>query len=605
MKFAFFCKRGLIPILTCISMSLSGQIYPQIINISGRNTTSLDGLWRTIVDPYENGYYDYRRKPLANGFGSDKDPVDKSVLQEYDFATDKTLFVPGDWNTQRAELYYYEGTVWYRKRFEYKITAGNRLFLHFAAVNYEAIVFFNGREIGRHSGGFTPFNFEITGMVKTGENSVVVKVDNKRLPEGVPTINTDWWNYGGITRQVNLIETPATFIRDYYVQLKKGDKNTISSWIQLDGKDPVQQVNIEIPELKISRKVRTDQNGYASFDIKAKPVYWSPENPKLYKVSIISENDTISDEIGFRTIETKGTKILLNGEETFLRGVCIHEEAAYRNGRAYSSDEASVLLGWAKEMGCNFVRLAHYPHNEQMIRQAEKMGILVWSEIPVYWTIQWSNQDTYKNAENQLTDIITRDKNRTNIIIWSIANETPQSQERFDFLSRLAAKARSLDNVRFVSAALEKEEVKPGLITVNDQLSKLFDIISFNEYVGWYDGLPEKCDRVEWTFSERKPVIITEFGGECVYGLRGSKTDRFSEDYQEDLYMRSVNMFKRIPGLAGTTPWILKDFRSPRRQLPGIQDDFNRKGLVSDKGQKKKAFYIMQKWYNELKMKKL
>jgi len=605
MKFAFFCKRGLIPVLTCISMSLSGQIYPQIINISGRNTTSLDGLWRTIVDPYENGYYDYRRKPLANGFGSDKDPVDKSVLQEYDFATDKTLFVPGDWNTQRAELYYYEGTVWYRKRFEYKITAGNRLFLHFAAVNYEAIVFFNGREIGRHSGGFTPFNFEITGMVKTGENSVVVKVDNKRLPEGVPTINTDWWNYGGITRQVNLIETPATFIRDYYVQLKKGDKNTISSWIQLDGKDPVQQVNIEIPELKISRKVRTDQNGYASFDIKAKPVYWSPENPKLYKVSIISENDTISDEIGFRTIETKGTKILLNGEETFLRGICIHEEAAYRNGRAYSSDEASVLLGWAKEMGCNFVRLAHYPHNEQMIRQAEKMGILVWSEIPVYWTIQWSNQDTYKNAENQLTDIITRDKNRTNIIIWSIANETPQSQERFDFLSRLAAKARSLDNVRFVSAALEKEEVKPGLITVNDQLSKLFDIISFNEYVGWYDGLPEKCDRVEWTFSERKPVIITEFGGECVYGLRGSKTDRFSEDYQEDLYMRSVNMFKRIPGLAGTTPWILKDFRSPRRQLPGIQDDFNRKGLVSDKGQKKKAFYIMQKWYNELKMNKL
>lgn len=605
MKFAFFCKRGLIPILTCISMSLSGQIYPQIINISGRNTTSLDGLWRTIVDPYENGYYDYRRKPLANGFGSDKDPVDKSVLQEYDFATDKTLFVPGDWNTQRAELYYYEGTIWYRKRFEYKITAGNRLFLHFAAVNYEAIVFFNGREIGRHSGGFTPFNFEITGMVKTGENSVVVKVDNKRLPEGVPAINTDWWNYGGITRQVNLIETPATFIRDYYVQLKKGDKNTISSWIQLDGKDPVQQVNIEIPELKISRKVRTDQNGYASFDIKAKPVYWSPENPKLYKVSIISENDTISDEIGFRTIETKGTKILLNGEETFLRGICIHEEAAYRNGRAYSSDEASVLLGWAKEMGCNFVRLAHYPHNEQMIRQAEKMGILVWSEIPVYWTIQWSNQDTYKNAENQLTDIITRDKNRTNIIIWSIANETPQSQERFDFLSRLAAKARSLDNVRFVSAALEKEEVKPGLITVNDQLSKLFDIISFNEYVGWYDGLPEKCDRVEWTFSEQKPVIITEFGGECVYGLRGSKTDRFSEDYQEDMYMRSVNMFKRIPGLAGTTPWILKDFRSPRRQLPGIQDDFNRKGLVSDKGQKKKAFYIMQKWYNELKMNKL
>ncbi|MEI8112561.1 MAG: glycoside hydrolase family 2 TIM barrel-domain containing protein [Bacteroidia bacterium] len=586
-----------------LTFPVAGQTYPQLINVAGRKTTSLDGLWKTIVDPYENGYYDYRRKPLPNGFGSDKDIIDKSVLQEYDFTTDKTLSVPGDWNTQRPELYYYEGTVWYRKRFDYQPTDGNRQFLHFGAVNYEAIIFMNGKEIGKHIGGFTPFNFEVTGLIKAGQNSVVVKVDNKRLPEGVPTINTDWWNYGGITRQVNLIETPETLIRDYHIQLKKGDKNIISGWIQLDGKQAIQKVKVEIPELKIAEEIKTDEAGHATFELKAIPVYWSPENPKLYQVSITSETDKISDEIGFRTIETKGTKIILNGKEIFLRGVCIHEEAAFRNGRAYSSEEAATLLGWAKEMGCNFVRLAHYPHNEQMIRQAEKMGIMVWSEIPVYWTIQWTNPDTYKNAENQLADMITRDKNRANIIIWSIANETPQSPERLDFLSRLAAKARSMDDSRFISAALEKEEIKPGVITVNDQLSKLFDIISFNQYVGWYDGLPEKCDRVNWTFSEEKPVVISEFGGECVYGLRGGKTDRFTEDYQEDMYIRSVNMLKRIPGLAGTTPWILKDFRSPRRQLPGFQDDFNRKGLVSDKGQKKKAFYVMQKWYEEIKKK--
>ncbi len=601
MKILHLLKYGGLLLMTNISLLLSGQLYPQLTNVDGRKTTSLDGLWRTIVDPYENGYYDYRRQPLANGFGSDKDVVDKSVLQEYNFATDKTLSVPGDWNTQRPELYYYEGTVWYRKRFDFTPASGCRQFLHFAAVNYEAIVFCNGKEIGKHIGGFTPFNFEVTGLIKSGENSVVVKVDNKRLPEGVPTINTDWWNYGGITRQVNLIETPATFIRDYYVQLKKGERNTLDGWVQLDGEHADQTVRIEIPELKIIQEVKTDMKGFAPFEIKASPVYWSPENPKLYKVSFTSESDKISDDIGFRTIETKGTKILLNGKEIFCRGVCIHEEAAYRNGRAYSSDDASILLGWAKELGCNFVRLAHYPHNEQMIRQAEKMGILVWSEIPVYWTIQWSNPETYKNAENQLVDMITRDKNRANIIIWSIANETPQSPERYKFLSRLAAKARNMDNVRFVSAALEKEELKPGLMTVNDSLGKLFDVISFNEYVGWYDGLPEKCDHVEWKFSEDKPVIISEFGGECVYGLRGAKTARFTEDYQEDLYMHSVNMLKRIPGLAGSTPWILKDFRSPRRQLPGLQDDFNRKGLFSDKGEKKKAFYIMQKWYNEIK----
>ncbi len=579
----------------------SAQTTPQIINVEGRTITSLDGLWKTIVDPFENGYYDYRRMPLKNGYGADKDIVDKSVLQEYNFATEKTLFVPGDWNTQRPELYYYEGTVWYRNRFQYEVKTDKRVFLHFAAVNYEAIVFVNGKEIGQHIGGFTPFNFEVTGLLKNGENSLVVKVDNKRKPDAVPTINSDWWNYGGITRQVRLVETQKTFVRDYYVQLKKGDKNTISGWIQLDGSELNKTVKVEIPELKITQQLTPDAKGYAAFEVKAKPTYWTPENPKLYTVKITVADEVMADEIGFRTIETKGTQILLNGKQVFLRGVCIHEEAAFRNGRAYSKEEDITLLQWAKDMGCNFVRLAHYPHNEQMVRQAERMGLLVWSEIPVYWTIQWSNPETYKNAEAQLTDNITRDKNRANIIIWSIANETPQSAPRLEFLTKLANKVRALDPVRLVGAAMEKEALKPGLMTVNDELSKVMDVLSFNEYVGWYDGLPEKCDRVNWTFAEQKPIIISEFGGCALYGLKGGKTDRFSEDYQEDLYIRSVNMLKRIPGLAGTTPWILKDFRSPRRQLRDLQDDFNRKGLVSDKGEKKRAFFVMKKWYDELK----
>jgi len=589
-------------LLLLISASyLMAQTTPQIINVEGRKTISLDGIWKTIVDPFENGYYDYRRMPMKNGYGADKDITDKTVLQEYNFATDKTLFVPGDWNTQRPELYYYEGTVWYRNRFQYQLKDNKRVFLHFGAVNYETIVFVNGKEIGKHIGGFTPFNFEVTVLLKNGENSLVVKVDNKRAFDAVPTVNSDWWNYGGITRQVSLIETPITFVRDYYIQLKKGDKNTISGWIQLDGNQTGKSLKLEIPELKISKSVTTDAKGFASFELAAKPIYWSPENPKLYDVTISTDNESIADKVGFRTIETQGTKILLNGKSIFCRGVCIHEEAAYSNRRASTPEEDLILLQWAKDMGCNYVRLAHYPHNEQMIRQAEKLGLMVWSEIPCYWTIQWGNPATYKNAENQLSDMITRDKNRANIIIWSIANETPHGTERLSFLTRLAAKARELDPVRLIGAAMEKEEVKPGLMTVNDELGKVLDIISFNEYVGWYDGLPEKCDRVNWTFSEQKPVFISEFGGEATYGYFGGKTDRFTEDYQEDMYIRSVNMMKRIPGLAGVTPWILKDFRSPRRQLRDFQDDFNRKGLVSDKGQKKKAYFIMQKWYEELK----
>lgn len=593
-------KNSLTFLLMLMPVLAFAQQAPQIMNVSARQTTSLDGQWKTIVDPFENGYYDYRLKPYDGGYAQDKTYSDKTKLQEYDFETDKLLFVPGDWNTQRPQLYYYEGTVWYRKHFEYSLQPGKRLFLNFGAVNYEAIVWLNGKRLGRHIGGFTPFNFEITNLLKEGTNSLVVKVDNKRLPEAVPTVNADWWNFGGITRPVTLIEMPATYIRDYYVQLAKDDKNMIEGWVQLEGSDKEQKITLDIPELKVKKEVTTDANGYASFLIKSKPILWTPENPKLYAVNLASETDKVSDEIGFRTIRTEGIKILLNDKEIFCRGISIHEETPYYSGRAYSKDHAHTLLSWAKELGCNFVRLAHYPHNEEMVREAERMGFLVWSEIPVYWTIHWENKDTYQNAEQQLCDMIARDKNRCNIIIWSIANETPHSKTRLTFLSNLANKARSLDSVRLIGAAIEKEEVQPGVLTVNDPLGELLDIISFNEYVGWYDGDSEKCDRVNWTFDTQKPVFISELGGGALYGRHGSPKERFTEEYQEDLYIRHVNMLKRIPGLAGTTPWILKDFRSPRRHVPEIQDDFNRKGLVSDKGQKKKAFFVLQKWYKEL-----
>lgn len=578
---------------------------PQIINVSARSTVSLDGIWKTIVDPYENGYYNYRMKPLdaAKSYFADNDfDKDRTKLFEYNFNTDGTLQVPGDWNTQRPQLYYYEGTVWYRNIFRYSPEPGRRVFVYFGAANYEAVVGLNGEKIGRHTGGFTPFNFEITDKVREGDNSLIVKVDNKRHADGVPTVNSDWWNYGGLTRSVMLVETPETFIRDYFVRLKKDDAGKIDGWIQLDGKDASQTVVVGIPELKISHKVRTDENGYAEFEFKAKPELWSPENPRLYEVIITSETDKVADRIGFRTIETDGTRILLNGREIFCRGVCIHEEMPYgTGGRAYCREQDLVLLGWAKEMGCNFVRLAHYPHNEDMIRAAEEMGLLVWSEIPVYWTIQWENPETYANAESQLADMITRDKNRANVIIWSVANETPHSDARLKFLSSLVARAREMDPTRLVSAAMEKAVVGKDLLTVRDDLADIVDLVSFNQYVGWYDGTPEKCDRVNWTFDIGKPVFITEFGAGAVYGRHGDRTERFTEEYMEDMYERSVNMFRRIPGLAGTTPWVLKDFRSPRRQIKGIQDDFNRKGLVSDRGGRKSGFYVMQKWYEELK----
>jgi len=583
-----------------------GTVWPAnasiaIANPGGRVAVSLDGKWRTIVDPYENGYYDYRLQPSENGYFRNAKPKDKSELIEYDFDASPTLDVPGDWNSQREDLFFYEGTLWYKRSFDYPAKPGTRLILYFGAANYEAIVYLNGEKLGTHTGGFTPFAFEVTGKVRAKNNFVVVKVDNKRHRDGVPTVNTDWWNYGGLTRDVSLIEVPETYVDDYFVQLRKGSPNTVAGWVKLNGARAAQRVTISIPEAKASVDVSTDARGYAAFSFPAKLSLWSPDNPKLYDVAIVAETDTVHDRIGFRTIETRGTEILLNGKPTFLRGVSVHEEAPFRAGRAFSVEDARILLGWAKEMGCNFVRLAHYPHNENMLREADRIGVLVWSESPVYWTIDWENPETFANASNQVAESVARDKNRASIILWSVANETPVSAPRTAFLTKVVEQIRTADPTRLLTAAMEHHSegatATANPVVINDPLGAVLDVLGCNEYVGWYDGLPEKIDGTVWSSKYEKPLVMSEFGADALYGLHGEASARFTEEYQADVFQRQTRMLARIPILRGTTPWVLMDFRSPRRSLPGIQDWFNRKGLVSQRGEKKKAFFVMQEFY--------
>ena len=445
-------------------------------NVTARNTQTLDGLWQVIVDPLENGYYNHRYQPYDQGYFRNAKMQSPSDLIEYDFDSDLELMVPGDWNTQTEKLYYYEGTVWYKRSFEFKKQEGRSTYVYFEAVNYEAKVYLNGSLVGEHIGGFTPFQFDITDLLKEGNNFLVVKVDNKRKREAVPTVNTDWWNYGGITRSVHLVDVPETHIQDYNVRLSS-DRKHIEGWVSLSERRAGQKVRVSIPELKTEENITTDEQGRAVFNFSAKPGLWSPSDPKLYAVSLSTSNDKIEDQIGFRTIETQGSKILLNGESVFLKGISIHEEAPFKTGRITSAEERRILLIWAKELGCNFVRLAHYPHSEAMVREAEKLGLMVWSEIPVYWTILYENQETYLNAENQLTAMIRRDKNRAGVVLWSIANETPLSDARNSFLKRLAEKARSLDDSRLLTAALDTHSGSFGERVIDEPMGEVVDVI--------------------------------------------------------------------------------------------------------------------------------
>jgi beta-glucuronidase len=606
---------------TLLSLLLSSlMIFPLcaqdlMTNIQARNTTSLNGPWQYIVDPYETGFYDYRFKEKNEGdpgaYWNSGIPWDKTAMLEHGYDDKNTLNVPGDWNSQDPMFLYYEGTVWYKKSFDYqKSKNSNRLFLYFGAVNYQAEVYLNGKKLGSHKGGFTPFQFELSNdILKDKNNRLVVKVDNKRHKDEVPTVNTDWWNYGGITRDVLLIETPEAFVEDYFFELTTPTdklkpvtrKAEIAGWVTLNGAQNADQVTIEIPELKLKKSFPYEGEKTAFEFSTSKLELWSDTNPKRYEVIVSSGQDEIIDKIGFRKIEVSGKEILLNGESVFLRGICLHEEMAEEVRRATSKEDALKLFGWAQELNCNFVRLAHYPHNEYMVRTADSLGILLWEEIPVYWTIDFGNPEVLGKAKAQLEEMITRDRNRASTIIWSVGNETPVSETRTEFMSELVKTAKELDDTRLISAALEVH-YNEGVNTIDDPLGAYTDIVSVNEYLGWYVGLPNHCQTAKWETAYDKPMMISETGGGAKQGFHGDSLTRWSEEYQEWLYKEQVEMMKRMPdNYTGLAPWILVDFRSPKRNNPTYQEGWNRKGLISNDGKKKKAFFVLKQYYEEMK----
>lgn len=565
-----------------------------------RPAMSLNGEWASIVDPFFSGLYSFHHEEKKNGwFLNYKAKPGDPFPTEYDYSKAAKLKVPGDWNTQGDSLLFYEGPMWYEKDFTYRAKDHTHVFLHVGAANYRSWFWVNGKKVCEHEGGYTAFNCDITPALHSGDNFVVAAVDNTRREDNVPTLETDWWNYGGLTREVSLIEVPDAFIDEYDLHLGRGNGSTIVGWVHVDGGQSGDKVEVEIPELhRVSTSV-IGQGGRAPIHLDVQGLHrWSPEEPKLYKVVLHAGSDSIEELMGFRTIETHGTEILLNGKPIFLRGISVHAEAPYRTGRAYSDKDAETLLGWAKELGCNFVRLAHYPHDETMLRAADRMGLLVWSENPVYWALQFDNPKVLAKAEQQLDEEINTSRNHAAIVLWSMANETPNTEARTQFIDTLAERARSLDSSRLITAALLVRAQGDTKI-VDDALGKALDVIGVNEYIGWYEGHPESADRTQWNIAYEKPVIVSEFGAGAKAGMHGGEEERWTEEYQANVYRHQLPMLNKIAQLRGMSPWLLMDFRSPNRPLAEIQDEFNRKGLISEKGEKKQAFYILQKAYRD------
>ena len=585
---------------------------PLLVAADLRDGTDLSGPWHYSIDPFRSGIAGFHGEAPDPGQQRWRDvdvskamASDSRVLYEFDLARSPLTTLPSSWLTQAPELRHYQGLMWYQRTFASPARREGRYFLRFGGANYATRVYLNGQEVGRHEGGFTPFAFEVTKLLRDGANQITVGVDSQATDATVPPPVTDWENYGGITRAIRLIAVPDTYVDDAWVRLTRDGQLAID--LHLDGPQAANHpVQLRIAALGLDRAGVTDAQGnwHATMTAPRALVRWSPENPRLYDVAVSAGADQWRDRIGFRTVEVRGRDILLNGKPIFLRGISMHEEElGAEPTRAMTPAASRALLTEIKQgLHGNYVRLAHYPHGEVTLRLADELGLLVWSEVPVYWRVAWSNPDTLARARTMLAENILRDRNRAAIAIWSVANETPVTDARNVFLRTLVADVRRLDDTRLVSAALlveRKKDATHPIMTLADPLADVLDVMAINTYNGWYtqDRLADLASS-EWHVPSDKPLIFSEFGADARAGFHDPVNEqKFSEEFQADYYRATLKMADALPTLRGISPWILKDFRSPRRQNPEFQQGWNRKGLISETGQRKQAFDVLAAYY--------
>jgi beta-glucuronidase len=416
-------------------------------------------------------------------------------------------------------------------------------------------------------------------------------VNNTRTLDRVPMRNTDWFNYGGIYREVTLYDLPAAFISDLFIRLS-ADGTAIEVDLSVDGaKDGL--AAISIPALSLQAEIMV-QGGRGHIALPAQPQLWSPDSPTLYDVEVRFGDDHVTDRVGFRTLARRGTDILLNGQPIWLRGISVHEDDQDL-GKVCTEADLRRRFEHARALGCNFLRLAHYPHHELAARLADEMGFLLWSEIPVYWAIAFDNPQTYADAENQLLELIRRDRNRASVAIWSVGNENPDTDARLTFMRNLAQAARAADPTRLIAAACLINHARNR---IEDRLAEHLDIIGINEYYGWYDENIADLIEIGRNSQPDRPVVISETGADGAIGPNAPKAGLFSEAYMTQVYRQQIEILRELDYVKGMSPWILYDFRVERRQNI-FQQGFNRKGLVAaDKTTRKAAFDVLAAFYH-------
>ncbi|MFO8018676.1 MAG: glycoside hydrolase family 2 TIM barrel-domain containing protein [Promethearchaeia archaeon] len=553
-------------------------------------TLNLNGTWQYLDDKDGEGmdekwYLPQNIKNLENTMGSIDIPKSFNILEGFKL---------------------YEGPFWHFRTLDIppstSIDNDTDLFIKFNGANYLTKVWLNGQYLGEHKGGFVPFRFKINSALKESNNLLVVMTDNTRKHGQVPDLSFDWFNYGGIYRDVELLALNKNRVEDVVVKTKVDTQTEaiINVSFTIHGSLPFTwQILDTDKEMTLfeGRFSKISEQGNFSVTL-TNPKLWSPRSPHLYYLRFFNTSGAVIYEthFGIREIEVQGNYVYLNKRRIYMRGVSLHEEQV-PYGRTIPYEKREEDIRNMKQIGFNALRTAHYSHDESLIEIADRLGLLILEEIPVYWACDFKSNEVFKTAARMARSLIKRDINHPSVVWWSVGNEVPiERLECARFMRRLMEWVRRFDDTRIVTYVSNK--------MICDLTKRYADIAAINLYFGWYYGSPKMVstvlDVIRAPILNQKPVFYTEFGAGAKYGYRPGweLQKRFSEEKQLYVLDYTIRTLNSKPYLAGWFIWIYRDFRSFLRQNE-YQQGFNRKGIVSERNEKKLISYRIPQILNK------
>ncbi|MCM1330766.1 MAG: beta-glucuronidase [Ruminococcus sp.] len=587
------------------------MLYPKMSE--SRMLTELGGVWDFCTAGAEDYPAELVEKPLENPMA---------------------MAVPASYNDQRDDvnLRAHYGWVVYQRRFTLpRAFSGQRAVLRFGAVTHKAEVYLNGKLVGKHTGGFLPFEFEINGCLKDGENLLAVAADNKvnssTLPVGneggvaffgsdnygIPSVelaktrrkpqnypNFDFFNYAGINRPVYIYTTPASYIRDItIVPAVDGADGIVTYKADTEGEG-----NVKIEILDETKKVIASGEGAEGRITVPGARLWKPGNAYLYTARVTFGEDVYEQAFGIRTVEVRGTEFLINGEPFYFKGFGKHEDS-YFHGRGLDQCLNVKDISVMRWMGANSFRTSHYPYAEEMYDLCDREGIVIIDEVPAVgistgWEVNpYERLKIHQHHRDVISDMIDRDKNHPCVVMWSLANEPDTEhfpQEAYDYFMPLYELAHRLDPqnrpVTLVSCQNNYER---------DIITPAMDVCCINRYYGWYNlsgDLNAACDALntELDFWEKlgKPVMLTEYGADTVAGVHNTNGEMFSEEFQAEYFKRIDEELDKRPFIVGEQVWNFADFSTIQGTM---RADGNRKGVLTrERRPKLAAHYLRNRW---------